>query len=221
MAAAAVAAVEQAIQQLLNQAVHEGVLDDQFLQLMQLQVRHWVGDDPLLGGGSQARPLGYSTDAPLFPLPLPARVPDRPCFRCCRTRATPTLWPRWWSCTLRTLPPRSAPWKACCKRPPPTTPRCVLSVCVVWVGGWGRAGGWVGGWGGRRRHRHGSLAAPDVTIGSCPVLHILIHSHAPPACPRPPLPPLSPPCPPPPSTHRWTRWCTSSKAAAPASARAR
>ena len=37
MAAAAV--VEQTIQQLLAQSVQEGLLDDQFLQLIQLQVR--------------------------------------------------------------------------------------------------------------------------------------------------------------------------------------
>lgn len=35
----AAAALEATIQQLLQQSVQEGLLDDQFLQLMQLQVR--------------------------------------------------------------------------------------------------------------------------------------------------------------------------------------
>ncbi len=35
----AAAAVEAAIQQLLAQSVEEGLLDDQFLQLIQLQVK--------------------------------------------------------------------------------------------------------------------------------------------------------------------------------------
>lgn len=35
------AAVEQAIQGLLAQSVQDGLLDDQFLQLIQLQVGHW------------------------------------------------------------------------------------------------------------------------------------------------------------------------------------
>ena len=66
--AAAAAAVEASIQQLLAQSVQEGLLDDQFLQLIQLQVRHgWAGL------------LGHATPGPNRrrrrpPRPPPARA---------------------------------------------------------------------------------------------------------------------------------------------------
>jgi hypothetical protein len=80
----AAAALEAAIHQLLQQSVQEGLLDDQFLQLIQLQVCN-------LSVSSSLGALAGLQYPPIQPPALPAWRAPTPGHRMCASHPAPRL----------------------------------------------------------------------------------------------------------------------------------
>ena len=98
-----VAHINQQIDQLLNGLGQEGLLDDQFAQLMQLQVCEML--PPLESPSLCMRKASKSSGSGQLHC---GRTDGK---TSCRMRAIQILWLRWSSCTSRTLPASLISWR--------------------------------------------------------------------------------------------------------------